>query len=84
MLSFYKEQLANESGTYVQERAIANGKSIGDTLRDMVTEIAAAVRSVDDMLQGAAEKEAWSSFVQGYFQYHVFTQRYRLDELGLF
>ena len=82
--SFYKEQLANESGTYVQERAAASGKSVSDVLRDTVVETAAAVRNANDALQGAREKEAWSSFVQGFFCFHFWCKRYRLDELGLF
>ena len=83
-MSYYKEQLGNESATYVQERAAASSKSVSDVLRDMVAETAAAVRNADAILLGDREKEAWSSFMQGFFRFHVWCKRYRLDELELF
>ena len=82
--SFYKEELADEIGIYVRERATASSKSVRAVLQDMVDEAAAALQTVEAMLHGAEEKKAWRSFVDGYFYFHVYCRRYRLHELGFF
>ena len=82
--SFYKEDLANETGTYVQERALSSGKSVRSVLHEIVGEVAEAVHNVESMLNGAKEQAAWRSFLNGYFYFHILCGRYRISELGIF
>ena len=81
--SFYKEQLAGETGTYVQDRAVATGASTQEVLQVIAGEVVVAVRDAENRLQGAREKSAWTSFVTGYIRFHTSCRRYRLNELQL-
>ncbi|KAG6907194.1 hypothetical protein DXG01_010007 [Tephrocybe rancida] len=67
VLSFYKEELAHDTGNYVHNRALVNGKSTHDTLGDIVGETVAAYSRVCNVLQASpASNERWKIFAYGY------------------
>ncbi|KAG6909551.1 hypothetical protein DXG01_016799 [Tephrocybe rancida] len=68
VLSFYKEEIADETGNYVHNRAFADGKTVNETLHDISREAVAAYGRVCNVLQvqSPASHELWKTFVHGY------------------
>ncbi|KAG6809168.1 hypothetical protein H0H92_001344 [Tricholoma furcatifolium] len=85
VLSFYKEEMASETGTYIHNRAHVDGKSVIDALHDASRDAVAAYRRVSIALeeQSDAAFELWKAFVPGYLACHLREARYRLAELDL-
>ncbi|PCH34221.1 terpenoid synthase [Wolfiporia cocos MD-104 SS10] len=80
IMSFYKEILAGDTGTYIYSRAQVTGKSLIETLHELIDETVVATKRARSLLDGEAAKSAWDSFVEGYIQFHVCDPRYRLKE----
>ncbi|KAH9846555.1 Trichodiene synthase-domain-containing protein [Lenzites betulinus] len=81
VFSFYKEELDHETHTFVHERALITGKTVGEVLSELVDEAVIACDRVRAILQGEKERQVWESFLAGYVAWHRFTPRYRLDEV---
>lgn len=85
VMSFYKEELAGELNTYVQDRASASNTTSGVVLGELVEESAVAFRNARDGLSDLPlDQDAWTRFAVGYFYFHVYSERYRLRELEIF
>ncbi|KZT00027.1 terpenoid synthase [Laetiporus sulphureus 93-53] len=83
ILSFYKEELAGETDTYIHERASVTGKSVPETLQAVISDTVAAVERIRDILGEGEVRDAWESFAAGYIGVHMINPRYRLkDVLG--
>lgn len=80
ILSFYREELVGETGNYIHDRAAVTGKSLADTLHEVVEETVNAAERVRRML-GEEAKDAWDQFTKGYIVFHTSNPRYRLREL---
>lgn len=80
VLSFYKEELANDTHNHIHERVEVTGKEVVEVLSDVGDEAATACDKVRAILQGR-ERDAWESFVAGYIVFHRYSPRYRLHEL---
>ena len=68
-IRFYKEQLADESETYVHRRANIEGKTLLQTLSEIKTEIIHANENVLDILTrfgNEATVKAWQQWEYGY------------------
>ncbi|KAG6872437.1 hypothetical protein C0995_009771 [Termitomyces sp. Mi166 len=85
VLSFYKEEMQNETGNYVHNRARVHGQSTNDTLLDVSRDTLAAYLRVCKVLKSHSPTtyELWKTFAHGYISCHVDVPRYRLKELGI-
>ncbi|GBE82198.1 predicted protein [Sparassis crispa] len=81
ILSFYKEELAGETGNYIGDRALIEGKSSLEILREVIGETAAAAERVRHILGEGEARDAWESFARGYIGVHTCSPRYRLQEV---
>ncbi|KAI0724949.1 Trichodiene synthase-domain-containing protein, partial [Fomitopsis betulina] len=81
VLSFYKEELAGETGNYMSDRARSSGKSVQDTLQDVVDETIVTVERIRNILGEGPVRDAWESFASGWIAFHTHSPRYRLKEL---
>lgn len=77
ILSFYKEELVGERANYVHERAYVTGKSIPDTLRDLIDETVRAVEQVRDILGEGEARAAFENFATGYISIYIDTPEKR-------
>ncbi|KAF8066673.1 isoprenoid synthase domain-containing protein [Lyophyllum atratum] len=82
LLSFFKEQLAGETATYIHARAEAEGRSPLRVFATLKDELSAASRNITRAL-GAdlAAVETWRMFEYGVVAWHLENDRYRLHEL---
>lgn len=70
---------------YVHARARITGKTVVETLHDIVDEAVAAAERVRGTLGEGRVREAWDSFEQGFIRFHMRDPRYRLqDVLGTY
>jgi len=83
-LSFYKEELAGETSTYIYNRAKVEGKTPMDVFGQLRVEIAEAERCINTVVHGSTANmvEAWSEYEFGYIWWHREGDRYKLKELG--
>ncbi|KAI0962583.1 terpene cyclase [Taiwanofungus camphoratus] len=81
ILSFYKEELAEETGNYIHGRAAVTGKPVLETLSQVIDETVAANQRVYTILGDGDAKDAWERFAKGYICFHIGNARYRLLEL---
>jgi len=81
IMSFYKEELSGETGTYVQDRALVTGKSSLAALHDLIEDTVAGVERVRAILGEGRARDAWEGFVAGYISFHIYSPRYRLTEI---
>ena len=83
ILSFYKEELAGETGNYVHLlRAVRRKESGLEVLHDLIEEAVGLSEEIDALLVGEA-KELWECWKVGYITYHLCDSRYKLSELSL-
>ncbi|KZT00021.1 terpenoid synthase [Laetiporus sulphureus 93-53] len=80
VFSFYKEELAGETTTYIHNRALVSGKALPETLHDVIDDAFAAAERVRNVLSGEA-REVWDSFEKGFIVFHIGDRRYRLQEV---
>ncbi|KAI0769049.1 terpenoid synthase, partial [Trametes elegans] len=82
-LSFYKEELENETTNYVHVRAAVEQSSRLQVLQKLANEVLETQRRLDSMMADDEELAAlWRGYVQGYLEFSIKTPRYRLAELG--
>ncbi|KAI0941721.1 terpene cyclase [Taiwanofungus camphoratus] len=81
ILSFYKEEIAGETGNYIHDRASITGKTASYTLREVVDETVAAVARIRSILGEGKARDAWEDFATGYISAHASIPRYRLQEV---
>ncbi|GBE82213.1 isoprenoid synthase domain-containing protein [Sparassis latifolia] len=81
ILSFYKEQSSGETGTYIVDRAVSEGKSTLEVLHEVIQEGIAAMRRIRRILGEGEAWEAWENFACGYIGFHTSSPRYRLQEV---
>jgi len=83
ILSFYKEELAGETVTYVHLLRTARHKENGlEVVQELIDEAVGLSEEIDGVLAGEA-KEMWECWKTGYITYHLCDGRYRLSELCL-
>jgi hypothetical protein len=84
ILSFYKEEKAGDDMNYVSLLATTRKITKLQALRILVDEgIAAHERIVRILAPSKEASDLYQKFCQGYLGFHVYTERYRLDELAL-
>lgn len=81
ILSCYKEELEEDTDNYIYTRADVTGKSVSETLRDVIDEWFAARERIRGMLPPGPPRAAWDSFEAGFVSMHLVLPRYRLQEL---
>lgn len=81
IFSFYKEELAGETGNYIGDRATVCGKSTSETLHELVGETVDIVERIRSILGEGEARNAWENFAKGYVTFHVYSPRYRLHEV---
>lgn len=81
ILSYYKEELANELSNYIHDRVIVTGIAPSDTLRNVIDESVSASERVRAILGEGDARDAWDAFVRGYIKFHIDDPRYRLRQL---
>jgi hypothetical protein len=82
LLSFFKEQLAGETATYIHTRASAEGRSPVEVLSALTDELCAASRNITQALSAdPVAAETWRMFEYGVVAWHLENDRYRLREL---
>lgn len=81
ILSFYKEELANELSNYIHDHVIVTGIAPSDTLRNVIDESVSASERVRAILGEGDARDAWDAFVRGYIKFHIDDPRYRLRQL---
>ncbi|KZT02206.1 uncharacterized protein LAESUDRAFT_762970 [Laetiporus sulphureus 93-53] len=65
-LSLYKEELAGDTDTYIQERASVTRKSVPETLQAVVSDTVAAVERIRGILGEGEARDAWGNFGASY------------------
>ncbi|KAJ7269807.1 isoprenoid synthase domain-containing protein [Mycena rebaudengoi] len=84
ILSFYKEDLAGETMTYVQIRAKTTQKHPKRVLVEMVEEMGDLHRRVQGTLAGHPDAlNSWKTLEYGFIGWHFTLERYKLGQLGL-
>ena len=86
ILSFYKERVLRRENSLISNLAEENGCDAIASLKDLC---ARTVAMTHDIRQGYARKggvllKAFDSYIDGYFKWHLDTNRYRLGEIGLY
>ena len=81
IMSFYKEQLEEDTGNYIYDRAMASKKTMQETIHELIDEVAASVESVRKILGEGKARDAFESFARGYLAFHTCSPRYRLMEI---
>ncbi|PSR80103.1 hypothetical protein PHLCEN_2v6804 [Hermanssonia centrifuga] len=81
ILSFYKEELAGETGNFVHDQAIVTGYTVEKVLSDLLDEVVVSVNRARVLLKGEKERQTWEQFLAGYVAFHFFSPRYRLLDL---
>ncbi|KAH9965486.1 isoprenoid synthase domain-containing protein [Russula dissimulans] len=83
LLSFYKEELAGETSTYINNRAKVEGKNPMEIFGQLGFEIAEARRSINAIVRGSTANmiEAWTEFEFGYIWWHLEGDRYKLKDI---
>ncbi|KAJ6557529.1 isoprenoid synthase domain-containing protein [Mycena capillaripes] len=83
ILSFYKEEFAGETTSYVQVRSKATLKHPKLVLVEMVQECADLHNRISATLEKHPEAlAAWETFENGFIAFHLSMGRYKLSELG--
>lgn len=83
ILSFYKEELAGETVTYVHLlRAVRHTENALAIVGDFIEEAVGLSKEIDTLLSADA-KEMWEHWKIGYITYHLCDSRYKLAELSL-
>ncbi|KAK7008123.1 terpene synthase [Favolaschia claudopus] len=85
ILSFYKEELAGETASYVHIRAKITSRHPKQVLVEMIQEVGDLHTRITAILQDHAEAlVAWKAFETGYIEsaWHFTLRRFRLAELG--
>lgn len=81
VLSFYKEELAEEKDNYVHMRSKTTGKSVLGTLVDISDETIDCARRLSTVLaDNQAASVVLQGFVSRYVGFHLSSPRYRLRE----
>ncbi|KAI0822026.1 terpenoid synthase [Trametes gibbosa] len=84
LLSFYKEELEQETTNYICVRAAAQQTSRLVVLRQHADEILETTRRIEHLAAGDAELAAlWGGYARRFLEFSVKAPRYRLSELGL-
>ena len=81
LFSFYKEVEAGETDNYISQVAAAQGKSQVEVLQNLADRVIEVDRRNKALLGDAPERQAWESFIAGYFEFHLHIPRYRLRDL---
>jgi len=81
LFSFYKEELAGETSTYIYSYAKVHSKTIPQAMRSALDQILACAHRIKLILGEGEALDAWESFAAGYTQYHLHTPRYQLQEI---
>ncbi|PVG01249.1 terpenoid synthase [Serendipita vermifera] len=82
ILSFHKEELAQETGNYVHLRAAVESRKPIQIVSDLALEALRASASIESTLHGDA-LHAWLVFKTGYITFHISQDRYKLSDLAL-
>ncbi|ROW02268.1 hypothetical protein VSDG_02391 [Cytospora chrysosperma] len=84
VLSFYKEELAEDKSNYISLRAGYAQKDSISALKDTIKDCVAGFRRASIVFEGRKDyAEAWHTFAMGYITFHLTNPRYRLAEFGL-
>jgi len=81
MFSFYKEEKAGETWTYVHNFAKVHGMTVPEALENVKQQAIDVVKRIRNVLGEGPERDAWESFAAGYTQFHLMTARYQLVEI---
>ncbi|THU78045.1 terpenoid synthase [Dendrothele bispora CBS 962.96] len=83
ILSFYKEEKAGDDMNYVTLLATTRKISKLEALRLLVDECISSHENILRILAPSKNATAiYQKFFQGYLAFHVYTERYKLNELG--
>nr|BDI63124.1 sesquiterpene synthase [Trametes versicolor] len=84
LLSFYKEELAQETNNYIHIRAAMEQTTGLVILRKLADEILDTTRRIEGLAAEDAELAAlWHGYKQGFLEFQIKAPRYRLSDLGL-
>ncbi|KAI0409380.1 isoprenoid synthase domain-containing protein [Xylaria palmicola] len=82
--SFYKEELAAETDTYMHLRASYEGVGAFEMLKQVVKEVEDIDRRIALVLEGKTlYAQLWKDQALGYLSFHKTSTRYKLCDLGL-
>ncbi|KAK6857667.1 hypothetical protein PG995_006494 [Apiospora arundinis] len=86
IMSFYKEEIADEKSNYMHNRAFAENTDVHSVFKAVVSETIAAHRRIVLVLGGDGKEkyaQAWLDHANGSVAMHRSMDRYRLREIGL-
>ncbi|KAI0755153.1 terpenoid synthase [Daedaleopsis nitida] len=84
ILSFYKESLAGEKHNYIHMRAVAERKPAIQAFREVVDEVLASVRKLQELASvQAGLYPILHSYIMGYIEFHFNARRYHLEDLNV-
>lgn len=86
ILSFYKERVLRREISLISNLAEENGCDVIVSLKDFCARTVAMTYDVRRGYggEGGALLKAFDSYIDGYIKWHLDTNRYRLDEIGLY
>ena len=86
ILSFYKERvLRQEANTLISNLAAENGCDVIASLKDLCAHTVAMAHELRQgyAKEGGALLKAFNSYIDGYFKWHLESDRYHLGEIGI-
>ncbi|KAF8511698.1 isoprenoid synthase domain-containing protein [Gautieria morchelliformis] len=84
MLSFHKEELSGETGTYVHNRAYIENKAPLQVLAEMAEELRISRTTIHTVLSNSPKALlVWEVYERGFIEWHIVQDRYRLKDLEL-
>ncbi|KAG8943206.1 hypothetical protein FRC04_003169 [Tulasnella sp. 424] len=85
VLSFYKENLAGETNSFLMNRAAVENKDPLVVLKEIAAESAANIQRIVAIASEQSDevRKLALNFTYGYVEFHMLTPRYRLEELGI-
>lgn len=80
-MSFYKEVLEEDEGSYVSRYGQLNGKTFVESVDDLVEKIISTTERIRKILGEGQARECWEDFASGFVHFGLFCPRYRWKEV---
>ncbi|KAG2104285.1 isoprenoid synthase domain-containing protein [Suillus cothurnatus] len=82
ILSFYKEEIEDETTNYLSRVAASRALTKQDVLHEIIEKTVQAHHNILNCLKPHAEAcDAYVRFLTGYFKFHVALKRYKMEEI---
>lgn len=81
LMSFYKEVIEEDEGSYICRYAKLNGKTFEESVHDLVEKIIATTARIRNILGEGRAREAWEDFASGFVHFGLYCPRYKWKDI---